>query len=151
MLMMLPLPWPCMTRTSCFMLRITPAESRDGPIDEMAQFVLMANIGTDELGFGAERAQLGGKLPAGILAAAGNHETGTFLGKSERGRSADPGECTCDQDNWVAHGSVLLDMAGGELRVFWRSRKKLCKLGSIPRRHGLNHGVETSSLLRRRR
>jgi hypothetical protein len=69
---------------------IEAAESRHGPIDEVAYFVLMPNIDPDELGFGAELAQLGRKLLAGLLVAAGNHDPGAFLGKSDSGRSANP-------------------------------------------------------------
>src|SRR4051812_5369008 len=65
----------------------------------------MPNIGPDELGFGVELAQLGRKLLADVLAAAGNHHTGAFLGKSDSGRSANSGECTGDQDNGVARAS----------------------------------------------
>ena len=80
-------------------------EGQVGPINEIAYFVLMANVGADELRFGAEPAQLARELLAGVLVAAGNHEPGAFLGKSQSGGSADPGECAGDQDNGVAHKS----------------------------------------------
>src|SRR5438445_7662034 len=58
---------------------VQAAEACECPIDEIAYFVLMAYVGADELGLGAERTQLGRELLAGILAAAGDDEASAFI------------------------------------------------------------------------
>jgi hypothetical protein len=83
---------------------IETAEARDGAIDEGAELVVMPHVGQKKLGFGAERAQLGRNLPAGVLAAACNDEPGVVFRESYGGRAADAGQSACDEDNLCAHG-----------------------------------------------
>src|ERR1700674_3478545 len=90
MLITLPLPCPCMTRTSCFMLRITPR-------------TFVANVGLDEGGFGTQAAQLGFESLALRFPAAGNDEAGTVLGKGQSGGATDACEGSRDQNDWPIH------------------------------------------------
>jgi len=46
---------------------IEATEACDGPVDQFAYFVLATDVGADELGGGAERAQLCRQLPAGFF------------------------------------------------------------------------------------
>jgi hypothetical protein len=69
-----------------------PAEPLHRLIDEVAHLLIMTNVGADELGFRAERAQLLSELGASVAMAARNDDLIAFAGESERGGAADSGE-----------------------------------------------------------
>jgi hypothetical protein len=69
--------------------RIQAAEARDGLIDQIADLIVVLNVGLDERGVSAEAAKLGRKLLAGVLVAAANDQSGAFLRESDGGRAAD--------------------------------------------------------------
>src|ERR1700682_543009 len=132
--MMLPLPWACMARTSCFMLRTTPRTlvsnvaaklsavcSVIGPTwpsvaalftatsrrPNRADVILLADVGVDELGLRTERAQLLNERLAGLVTPTGNDHLRALLGEGDGGGGADAGEATGDQDNLRAHSTIL--------------------------------------------
>src|SRR6202011_4492630 len=74
-------------------------------VDQILHVALVADVGVDEFRFRAERTQLGDEPLAFVIAAAGNDEAGTFAGEGERGGAADAGECACDQNDLIAHGT----------------------------------------------
>lgn len=59
----------------------------------------MADVGANEFGFRAGGAKLGDQRLSGVIAAAGNDQTGAFAGESEGGGAADAGQGTCDQND----------------------------------------------------
>ena len=61
---------------------IEPTEARDGLIDQARAHRPHGDVGADELGFGAELAQLSGQCLAGVLMAAGDDEPVAFLAKA---------------------------------------------------------------------
>ena len=62
---------------------------RDRPIDEIAYFIFVPDVGADEFHVRAKRLQLGRELLAGIFAAAGDNEAGAFLCERDGGLAAD--------------------------------------------------------------
>jgi hypothetical protein len=101
-----------MTRTSCFMLRITPrtfvsnvetAKPCDGLVDQSADLILLADVGVDELGLRTERAQLLNERLAGLITPTGNDDLRALLGEGDGGGATDAGQGASDQDYWVAH------------------------------------------------
>src|SRR6266852_5837274 len=93
MLIMLPLPCPCMTRTSCFMLRITPR-------------TLVSNVAVDGLGLRTERAHLLDGRLAGLGTPTGNDDLRALLGKGEGGGATYACEASRDQNDWLVHCST---------------------------------------------
>ena len=55
---------------------VEPAKARDSLVDQIAHVILVAHVGTDERGFGAEAAQLGLRAPC--LRLPGGRTTTTF-------------------------------------------------------------------------
>jgi hypothetical protein len=78
---------------------IEAAEARDRAIDEILDILLLAHVGTNEFGFRPKRPELGGQRTAGIVAAAGDHETGSLTRKSESGGAANAGQGTGNEDD----------------------------------------------------
>jgi hypothetical protein len=98
---------------------VEAAEPGDGLVDELADVVLVADVGTHELSFRAQRTQLGDQRSACVIAAAGNDDIRAFPREGERAGAADTGQGTCDQNNWMAHetspqtGVICLPGLGG--------------------------------------
>src|ERR1700732_691878 len=144
--MMLPLPWACMARTSCFMLRTTPRivvansaakhsigggvvhgdietpKPRDGLVDHIADVTLLANVGVDELGFRAESAQLLNERLAGRITPTGNDHLRALLGEGNGSGAPDAGQSTGDQNDLSAHGSSP-SRYGLRARKIWPPRE----------------------------
>src|SRR5713101_881068 len=68
---------------------IETAKVCDGLVDQVADFIVVANVCLDEGGVGAQAAQLGFESLALRFPAAGNDEAGTVLGESQSGGAAD--------------------------------------------------------------
>jgi len=83
---------------------IEPAEAGHGLVDQGADIRLVADIGPDELGLGAELAQLLGQRQTGRLAPRGDDELRAVLGESQGSGAADTGQGAGDQDNGFGHG-----------------------------------------------
>src|SRR4029077_20092335 len=82
---------------------IETAKPCDGLVDQVADFVVAANVGLDEDGVGIQAAQLGLESLALRFPAARNDEACTVRGKGESGGAADACEGSCDQNDWLAH------------------------------------------------
>jgi hypothetical protein len=65
----------------------------------------VTNVGANEFGFRADSTQFADQSLAGIIAAAGNDDTGAFIGEGERGGTADAGQGASNQDDGVLHAS----------------------------------------------
>ena len=76
---------------------VEPAEAGDGGINQALYVVLVTHVGGDEFRLGAERAKLLGQRLAGLFVAAGDDDTRTLLGESERGGAADAGQGAGDR------------------------------------------------------
>jgi hypothetical protein len=69
---------------------VEPAEPSDGFVDQILHVALVVNVGADEFCFRTGGAKLGGQRFAGVIATAGNDDTGALLrGKRKRWR----GQC----------------------------------------------------------
>src|SRR4029077_8841117 len=79
---------------------IETAKARDGLVDQVADFIVAANVGLYERGFGSQSVQLGLESLALRFPAAGNDEASTMLGKGQSGGATDAGKGSCDQDDW---------------------------------------------------
>src|SRR6267143_1303876 len=90
--MMLPLPCSFMTRTSCFMLRITPS-------------TFVSNVCIDELGLGTIGTQLVDERLARFITPAGDNYFRALFGEGDGGGAPDTGQCSGNQNNLGAHGS----------------------------------------------
>jgi hypothetical protein len=77
------------------------AKTLDGLVDEIADVVLEADIGTHEFRFGADSARLSDQCLPGIVASTGNYDARTFLSKRQGGRAADAGKRAHDEYDWV--------------------------------------------------
>jgi hypothetical protein len=73
----------------------------------------VANVSADEFCFRTGGAKLGGQGFAGVIATAGNDDTGAFLRESESGGAANAGQGTGDQDDGFAHGDFSLKLGIG--------------------------------------
>jgi Enoyl-(Acyl carrier protein) reductase len=82
--------------------RIESAEAGDGLIHQIADFVVMTNVGLDEGGFGAEAAKFGFECFALRVLAAGD-DARARLGQSGGGGATDAGQSAGDQYDCVAH------------------------------------------------
>ena len=78
---------------------VEAAEPGDGFVDQVLHVAFVADVGANEFGFRAKPAKFADQRLAGIIAAAGNHDIGTFMGEGERGGAADPGQRAGDQYN----------------------------------------------------
>jgi hypothetical protein len=67
---------------------IETAKPCDGLVDQVADFIVPANVGLDEDGVGAQAAQLGLESLALRFPATGNDEAGTVRGKGQSGGAA---------------------------------------------------------------
>src|SRR3989454_8435372 len=76
---------------------------RDGPVDHIADVVLLANVGVDELGFRAESAQLLNERLSGLITPTGNDDLRALLGKGDGGSAAYACEASRDQNDWPIH------------------------------------------------
>ena len=82
---------------------IETAKPCDGLVDQVADFIVAANVGLDEGGFGTQAAQLALESLALRFPATGNDEAGTVLGKGQSGGAADACEGARDQDDRLFH------------------------------------------------
>ena len=71
---------------------IEAAKPCDGLVDQSADVIVLADIGVDELGFRAERAQLLNLRVSGFITPTGNDDIGALLGEGEGGGAADAAE-----------------------------------------------------------
>src|SRR4030095_4655501 len=69
----------------------------------VADFIVAANVGLDEDGFGTQAAQLGFESLALRFPAAGNDDAGTVRGKGQSGGATDACEGSCDLNDWLIH------------------------------------------------
>jgi hypothetical protein len=83
--------------------RIESAEAGDGLIHQIADFVVMTNVGLDERGFGAEAAKFGFECFALRVPEAGDDDARARLGESGGGGATDAGQSAGDQYDCVAH------------------------------------------------
>jgi hypothetical protein len=67
----------------------------------------MAHIGRDERCLGAEVSELGLQRLAFGFATARRDDACAIFGERHSGGSADAGQSTSDQDDWVVHSPVL--------------------------------------------
>jgi hypothetical protein len=87
---------------------IETAKPCDGPVDQSADVILLADVGVDEFGLRTERAQLLNERLAGLITPTGNDHLRALSGKSDGGGAPDAGEATGDQHDRRAH-DLLLD------------------------------------------
>ena len=84
---------------------IEAPEALDGPVDQGADVIFLADVGIDELGLRTKTAQLLSQRFAGLIAPTGNDNFRAPLGEGDGGGAPDTGKSTCDQDDGVTHGS----------------------------------------------
>jgi hypothetical protein len=87
---------------------IETPKPRDGLVDHIADAILLANVGVDELGFRAESAQLLNERLAGLITPTGNDHLRALLGKGDGGGAADTCEASRDQSDWLVHCLPLM-------------------------------------------
>jgi len=80
----------------------------DGRVDQHAHVLVVADVGLDELGLRAERAQLINERFAGLVTAAGGDHLRALLGKRNRCGPANTSECSGDQYDGFIHLVQLL-------------------------------------------
>src|SRR3989449_1956055 len=90
---------------------IETAKPCDGLVDQVADFIVAANVGLDEGGFGTQAAQLGFESLALRFPAARNDDAGTVLGKGQSGGSTDACEGSRDQNDGLIHCATPPSMA----------------------------------------
>jgi len=82
---------------------VETAESRDRSVDEVADVVLLLNVGPNKLGLGAQRPQLRDKvLPLVVMAARHDH-IGAFAGECHSSGAADAGKGAGNENNLLSH------------------------------------------------
>ena len=79
---------------------VEAAKADDRLVDEVADIVVMTNVGADKLGLRAGCAQLGDQFGTGIVVAPRDYETRTPLGISEGGGAGDQLVDAVD-DEWM--------------------------------------------------
>jgi hypothetical protein len=82
---------------------IETAKPCNGLVNQSADVILLADVGVDELGLRAERAQLLYERLASLITPAGNDHVCAILGKGDGSSASDAGEPTGDQYDWVTH------------------------------------------------
>jgi hypothetical protein len=87
---------------------IEPPEALNGFIDQVAHLAVMPNVGADEFGLCADRAELSDKLGARVAVAAGDDDLVAFIGEGQGRGTADPGERAGNQDN--GHLTLLVSL-----------------------------------------
>src|SRR6266850_1976673 len=87
---------------------IETAKPCDGLVDQGADVILLADVGVDELGLRAERAQLLNEGLAGLITPTGNDHLRALLGEGDGGGATDAGKGARNQDNWGAHLVILV-------------------------------------------
>jgi hypothetical protein len=75
---------------------IETAKPCDGPVDQGADVILLANVGVDELGLRTERAQLLGERLADLVTATGDNHFCALLGEGDGGGAPDARESPRD-------------------------------------------------------
>src|SRR6202023_2643618 len=98
---------------------IETAKPCDGLVDQSADVILLADVGVDELGLRAERAQLLNERLAGLIAPTGNDHLRALLGEGDGGGAPDAGVATGDQDILCAHSATLSWPAGNPTAFRW--------------------------------
>jgi len=78
---------------------IEAPEACDSLVDHRANVVVLADVGVDELGLCAERAQFLGECGTGLVTSASDDHVRALLGEGDGGGAADAGECTGDQND----------------------------------------------------
>ena len=78
---------------------VQTAETSDGLVDEVFDFLFMPHVGAQKFGFRAEFAQLGGKLLAFVVVASGNNHPRPFSGEGLGRGPPDAGQGSGNQDN----------------------------------------------------
>ena len=86
---------------------IETAKPRDGLVDHVADVILLADVGVDELGLGTERAQLLDERLAGLVAPTGNHDLRALLGEGDGGGAPDARQSAGNQNDRRIHGQLL--------------------------------------------
>ncbi len=85
--------------------RIETAETGYGLVDQVADFIVVTDVGLDECDFGAELPEFGFECLALGLTAPGNDQAGTVPGKGQGGGATDAGQGAGDENDGVAHDS----------------------------------------------
>jgi hypothetical protein len=93
--------WPSVP--ALFTATIETAKPCDGLVDQSADVLLLADVGVDELGLRAERAQLLNERLACLITPTGNDHLRALLGEGDGGGATDTAQGASDQDYWVAH------------------------------------------------
>jgi hypothetical protein len=86
---------------------IEAPEPRDRPVNKVADFFVLAHIGTDEFGLSAGIAKLGGKGSASLVMTTRDDNLSAAAGKSKCGGPADTGQGASNQNNGGFHGTIL--------------------------------------------
>jgi hypothetical protein len=82
---------------------IETPKPRDGLVNHIADIILLANVGVDELGFRAESAQILDDRLAGLITPTGNDDLRALLGKGDGGGATYACEASRDQNDWLIH------------------------------------------------
>jgi hypothetical protein len=82
--------WPSVP--ALFTRDIESAEPRDGFVDQGADVVLLADVGVEELGLRAKRAQLLDERLARLIAPTGNDDLCALIGEGDGGGAPDAGQ-----------------------------------------------------------
>src|SRR5262249_32782516 len=82
---------------------IQVAEPCDGPVNQVADVVVVTDVDADELRFRAQPLQFGDERLAGVLVASCDDQAGALLGKSGSGGACDAGQSARDQNDGGVH------------------------------------------------
>ena len=84
---------------------VDASKSRNGLVHQMADLLLVPDVGLNEHGFCAKAVQFGLKGLPFRLPATGNDQAGTFVRKGNGSGPTDPGQGTRHHHNWLLHVS----------------------------------------------
>ena len=82
---------------------VEATEAGDRPVNQLAQFVIVAHVGPNELGLRAESPQLRGQCLSGFLVAARDSDPAAFLCESQSRCAADACQSARNQDDCMFH------------------------------------------------
>jgi hypothetical protein len=82
---------------------VETAESRDRFVDEVADVVLLLDVGPNELCLGAKRSQLRDKVLPRVVVAARHDHIGAFAGECHSSGAPNAGEGAGNENNLLSH------------------------------------------------
>src|SRR6202040_2068112 len=88
---------------------IETPKSRDGLVDHIADVVLLANVGVDELGFRTGGTQFLDEPLAGLVTPASHDHLRALLREGDGCCATDSCEGSCDQNDGAFHGTSPAD------------------------------------------